>query len=267
MEHVEEINGNKPKQGSILLRINMGVIGPRKCGKTSLIKSFISKTFNPSLQEETIFNIHKLIITINNTKHIEMIITEITIDDELNVNLETESKEVEKETKIDYKKYSQELIKSMDVIILCYEMKENEDDFKEEEIKKQIEYINNISYKNFVLYLVGCKLDQKIIDLGDDNINIYQKEMSTELTKFGLQIKKFVEENKIKKYLETSSLLNFNINDLFEHAIIHGTYAIYKNYFKRRNSGLYIENSNILDEIGEPELINEEEFLEKCTIF
>ena len=266
MENTDEKKDNKSKQNSILLRINMGVLGPPKCGKTSLIKSFISKTFNPLLKEETILNIHKLIVTINNKKHIEIIITEITIDENINIESESSKKEIEKETKKDNKDYSQELISSMDVIILCYEMKENKDDFNKEIIKKQIDYINDINYKNFVLYLVGCKLDQKLIDLGDNNINIYHKQPTIELTDFGLQIKKFVEENKIKKYLETSSLLNFNIDDLFEHAIVNGSYVIYKNFYKRRNTGLFIENSNILDEVGEDELINEEKFFEKCTI-
>ena len=45
---------------SLSIRIHIGIIGPPKCGKSSLLKAFIFKTFNPSLKEDTYLNIHKL---------------------------------------------------------------------------------------------------------------------------------------------------------------------------------------------------------------
>ena len=183
---------------SMFIKIHIGIIGPPKCGKTSLLKSFIYKTFNPSMNEDTILNIHKLVITID-FKPIELIITEIAI------NKETTNEKI-----------ARELTKSMDVIFLCHEMKEKDTDFNEEGIKKMIAYINNITNKKkIILYLVGCKLDQKFESLGNDTANIYEKNAPYKLTAYGQRIKTFVDGNKIKKFFATSALLNFNVSDLF----------------------------------------------------
>ena len=143
---------------SLAIRIHIGIIGPSKCGKSSLLKAFIFKTFNPSLKEDTYLNIHKLILTID-MKPIEVIITELAINKD-----------------ITNEKIAAQLTKSMDVIFLCHEMKEKDTSFNEEDTKKMIAYINNITNKkNILLYLVGCKLDQKFESLGNDTANIYEK--------------------------------------------------------------------------------------------
>lgn len=241
---------------SMLIKIHIGIIGPPKCGKTSLLKSFIYKTFNPTMNEDTILNIHKLVITID-FKPIELIITEIAI------NKETTNEKI-----------ARELTKSMDVIFLCHEMKEKDTDFNEEDIKKMIAYINNITNKkNIILYLVGCKLDQKFESLGNDTANIYEKNAPYKLTSYGQRIKTFVDGNKIKKFFETSALLNFNVSDLFEHAIISATYANYRSLHEKKQSRVSNvaegANKNILNEIGEKndELIDEEEFMQRCNIY
>lgn len=241
---------------SMLIKIHIGIIGPPKCGKTSLLKSFIYKTFNPTMNEDTILSIHKLVITID-FKPIELIITEIAI------NRETTNEKI-----------ARELTKSMDVIFLCHEMKEKDTDFNEEDIKKMIAYINNITNKKkIILYLVGCKLDQKFNSLGNDTANIYEKNPPYKLTSYGQRIKTFVDGNNIKKFFETSSLLNFNIAELFEHAIMSATYANYKNLHekKKRHDSNIVDgaNKNILNEVGGEmdELISEEEFMQRCTIY
>ena len=241
---------------SMLIKIHIGIIGPPKCGKTSLLKSFIYKTFNPTMNEDTILNIHKLVITID-FKPIELIITEIAINKE-DTN----------------EKIARELTKSMDVIFLCHEMKEKDTDFNEEDIKKMIAYINNITNKKkIILYLVGCKLDQKFQSLGNDTANIYEKSAPYKLTTYGQRIKTFVDGNKIKKFFATSALLNFNIAELFEHAIMSATYLYYKSIHEKkiRKDSLAREgaNKNILNEVGDQndELMNEEEFMERCSIF
>ena len=241
---------------SMLIKIHIGIIGPPKCGKTSLLKSFIYKTFNPTMDEDTILNIHKLVITID-FKPIELIITEIAI------NKETTNEKI-----------ARELTKSMDVIFLCHEMKEKDTDFNEEDIKKMIAYINNITNKkNIILYLVGCKLDQKFESLGNDTANIYEKNAPYKLTTYGQRIKTFVDGNKIKKFFETSALLNFNVEELFEHAILSSAYSNYRSLYEKKkrhesNAGSGI-NKNILNEVGEQndELLDEEEFMQRCNIF
>ena len=245
---------------SLAIRIHIGIIGPSKCGKSSLLKAFIFKTFNPSLKEDTYLNIHKLILTID-MKPIEVIITEIAINKD-----------------ITNEKIAAQLTKSMDVIFLCHEMKEKDTSFNEEDTKKMIAYINNITNKkNILLYLVGCKLDQKFESLGNDTANIYEKISPYKLTTYGQRIKTFVDGNKIKKFFETSALLNFNISELFEHAIMSATYAKYKIFHEQKKNLSSNENksiddnkgNNVFDEIEDKsdKLLDEEEFIQRCNIF
>ena len=244
---------------SLSVRLHIGIIGPPKCGKTSLLKAFIFKTFNPSLKEDTILNIHKLILTID-LKPIEVIVTEMAI----NKNDTNET-------------IAGELTKSMDVIFLCHEMKEKDINFNEEDTKKMISYINNITNKkNILIYLVGCKLDQKFESIGNDTTNIYEKIPPYKLTTYGQRIKTFVDGNQIKKFFETSALLNYNINELFEHAIISATYNKYKSFHEQKNNlgekdDGNIENqkeNNVFDEIDKNDkLLDEEAFVQRCFIF
>ena len=244
----------------LLIRIHIGIIGPPKCGKTSLLKAFIFKTFNQNLKEDTIINIHKLILTID-LKPIEVVITEMA----LNKNSTNEI-------------IAAELTKSMDVIFLCHEMKERDISFNEEDTKKMIAYINNITNKKEILiYIVGCKLDQKFQSLGNDTANIYEKKSPYKLTTYGQRIKTFVDGNKIKKFFETSALLNFNISELFEHAIISATYTKYKSFHEQKKNATSKEDmniddhkgNNIFDEIEDKydKLLDEEEFIQRCNIF
>ena len=246
---------------SLLIRIHIGIIGPPKCGKTSLLKAFIFKSFNQSLKEDTILNIHKLILTLD-YKPIEVIITEMA----LNKNTTNET-------------MAAQLTKSMDVIFLCHEMKERDISFNEENTKKMIAYINNITNKkDIIIYIVGCKLDQKFQSLGNDTANIYEKKSPYKLTSYGQRIKTFVDGNKIKKFFETSALLNFNISELFEHAIISATYTKYKSFHEQKKNASSKENANIdddhkgnniFDEIEDKydKLLDEEEFIQRCNIF
>ena len=245
---------------SLSARIHIGIIGPSKCGKSSLLKAFIFKTFNPSFKEDSFLNIHKLILTID-MKPIEVIITEIAI------NKETTNEKI-----------AGQLTNTMDVIFLCHEMTEKDTSFNEEDIKKMIAYINNITNKkSILLYLVGCKLDQKFESLGNDTTNIYEKIPPYKLTTYGQRIKTFVDGNKIKKFFATSALLNFNISELFEHAIISAAYIKYKIFHELKKNSNENDNkniddnkgNNIFDEIEDKsdKLLDEEEFIQRCNIF
>ena len=83
---------------------------------------------------------------------------------------------------------------------------------------------------------MGCKLDLKFESLGNDTANIYEKISPYKLTTYGQRIKTFVDGNKIKKFFETSALLNFNISELFEHAIMSATYAKYKIFHEQKKN-------------------------------
>jgi len=141
---------------SMLIKIHIGIIGPPKCGKSSILLSFIYKAFNYKMNEDTILNIHKLVITIDfKTNWIEIAINKEDTNE----------------------KIAKELTKSMDVIFLCHDMKEKDTDFNEEDIKKMIAYINNITNKKkIILYLVGCKLDQKF-QIWEMTLLTYMKKM------------------------------------------------------------------------------------------
>ena len=246
---------------TVNIKIHIGILGPKKCGKSSLLKSFIYKTYNPSLKEDTILNIQKLIISIEN-RPIEVIITEIDI-----------------RSNTTNEKIAKELINSMDAIFLCHEMNEKDITFNEEDNNKVIAYINNITNKkNIILYLVGCKLDQKFKSLGNNTANVYEKKTPYKLTNYGQRIKTFVDGKKIKKFFATSALLNFNITELFEHAIVSSIYQNYKNFYEqkknlnsfRNDSNRDIVNKNIFDEIdikNDNKLLDEDEFIQRCNIF
>ena len=261
---VEKLNAKQLSRhfalNSMNIKLHIGILGPKKCGKTSLLKAFIYKTFNPSLKEDTILNIHKLIISAE-YKPIEVIITEI------NIRSNTTNEKIAKE-----------LINSMDAIFLCHEMSEKDISFNEEDNNKTISYINNITNKkNINIYLVGCKLDQKFLSLGNDTANIYEKKPPYKLTTYGQRIKTFVDGKKIKKFFATSALLNLNITELFEHAIVSSIYSNYKNYYEQKkkvnkyigDTSRDLDNKNIFDEldIKDDKLLDEDEFIQRCSIF
>ena len=138
-------------------------------------------------------------ITIEN-KPIELIITEINI----------------------YQKQEHKIIKDlvakMDCFFICHEIKENDEFFNEETIKKFILYISNVHNLNdFLIYSVGCKLDKKSKEIKNKTAYIIDNE--GKFTTYGQRVKTFVETHNIKKFFATSALLNYNINELFEDAI------------------------------------------------
>ena len=147
---VEKLNAKQLSRhfalNSMNIKLHIGILGPKKCGKTSLLKAFIYKTFNPSLKEDTILNIHKLIISAE-YKPIEVIITEI------NIRSNTTNEKIAKE-----------LINSMDAIFLCHEMSEKDISFNEEDNNKTISYINNITNKKNIN-------DKKYIHIDSIEIN------------------------------------------------------------------------------------------------
>ena len=68
---------NVPKLKQISYKIHIGVTGDDKCGKTSLINTFISKSFNDPKQS-TIICTQRITLTIENTP-VECIISELNI--------------------------------------------------------------------------------------------------------------------------------------------------------------------------------------------
>ena len=231
--HKRRIQKNK---GSYF-RVHIGVLGEDKCGKTSLIQTFLTKNFQKEIKENTILQTYKVTITIEN-KPIELIITEINI----------------------YQKQEHKIIKDlvakMDCFFICHEIKENDEFFNEETIKKFILYISNVHNLNdFLIYSVGCKLDKKSKEIKNKTAYIIDNE--GKFTAYGQRVKTFVETHNIKKFFATSALLNYNINELFEDAI---TSIAFREFKKSKIKDIEHSSSNNINELYE-------EFYNRCFIF
>ena len=188
------------KNKSAYFRVHIGVLGEDKCGKTSLIQTFLTKNFQSDMKENTILQTTKVTILIEN-KPIELIITEI------NIFQKQEHKIIK------------DLVTKIDCFFICHEIKENDEYFNEETIKKFILYISNVHNLNdFLIYSVGCKLDKKSKEI--KNKTAYVIDNEGKFTTYGQRVKTLVETNNLKKFYATSALLNYNINELFEDAIL-----------------------------------------------
>ncbi len=241
-DDIKEENPTSPhkrrvhKEKNLYFRIHIGVLGEDKCGKTSLIQTFLTKTFLNDIKENTILQTNKVTIKIEN-KPIELIITEINIfqkqDD----------------------KIIKDLVERMDCFFICHEIRENDEFFNEENIKKFILYISNVHNLNdFLIYSVGCKLDKKSKEI--KNKTAYVIDNEGKFTTYGQRVKTLVETNNIKKFFATSALLNYNINELFEDAIISVAFREFrKSKIKEKEN-----NNKYRNELYD-------EFYDRCLIF
>ena len=126
--HKRRIQKNK---GSYF-RVHIGVLGEDKCGKTSLIQTFLTKNFQKEIKENTILQTYKVTITIEN-KPIELIITEINI----------------------YQKQEHKIIKDlvakMDCFFICHEIKENDEFFNIISFNKSFNSLSISSKFTFII--------------------------------------------------------------------------------------------------------------------
>ncbi len=147
--------------------------------------------------------------------------------------------------------------------MLFFEIKENNESFNEESIKKYISYINSLrDEKNFFIYMVGCKLDNKLKELKNKTAYIIDNE--GKFTLYGQRIKTFVETNQIKKFFITSALLNYNIDELFKDALITVGLRKLKKMKNKEEDMELISNDN---KKSLESLEIEDEFDERCCIF
>lgn len=176
------------------------VLGEPKSGKTTLIDCFLTETFSDK-NYETIINVTKAKINIKN------------------LNLELHLFDLggymdrDREILIDY-------IKSSNIILLCHSF---ETDFNEENIKNWLDFIEQKSASsNKSIYLVGCKYDLKIMLDYQKGSKITSLMFANDnLTSFGERIKTFINNphNNLKGYYMASSLLNFNVREMFQNVV------------------------------------------------
>lgn len=203
-------------------KVHICIIGESKSGKTSLIKCFLHSTFTkPHIN--TLINSIRVELTIDEIP-LDLIITEM--GDYRNSN----------------KQSSKVFFESMDIVFICHRLADGDDDtFNEEAIKKHLNFISNSrGGKEFISYVVGCQLDKK----GEEILNkkAFMKDSNCKVSDLGQRIQTFSLNNKIRAYYMTSSLLNYNIQELFKDAIV--AYANLKlEQMKLKNSD--IDDSDI----------------------
>jgi small GTP-binding protein len=179
------------------LTINIAVLGDPKSGKSSLIEAFLFGQITERFKD-TVINIY------------QSNITEKKLKIDLNYFEISGNYERDKDAVGDY-------LRMADVVIICTSF---EEDFKEENITHWLETVEANSINSKSIYLVNTKYDIKVM-------MDYQKGANTttlmfangNLHTFGERIKTFINTNSIKEYYITSSLLNFNVKELF-HSII-----------------------------------------------
>lgn len=181
------------------LTLNITIIGKKKCGKSSLIKSYLMKSFENEKEDTTLDIFGKKISILGH--EVCLVISEVSQD------------------KADFQ-LSKEIISMSHIVFICYSLEDDIEKMNEDVIEGSIGLIQTISTEIPIL-LVGCKFDL-IKEENIDNIKLIE---NNELTASGKNIKEYINnkretlKNNFCGYYITSSLLNLNIQELFNDAI------------------------------------------------
>ena len=179
--------------------IYITVIGKKKCGKSALIKSYLKKRFEREKQDTTLDIFAKKIMLM---KHeVSLVISEVSQD------------------KADFH-LSKEIISVSHIVFICYSLEDDTEKLNEEIIEGSIELIQTLN-SDIPIFIVGCKFDS-IKEENIDNIKIVNNNI---LTSNGKKIREYINSNReylrnnFCSYYITSSLLNLNVQELFNDAI------------------------------------------------
>ena len=181
------------------LSINITVIGKKKCGKTALLKSYLKKSFESKKQDTTLDIFGKKILVLGH--EVLLTLSEVSQD------------------KADFQ-LSKEIIAVSHIVFICYSLEDDFEKMNEEIIEGSIPLIQTL--KNDVpIFIVGCKFDL----IKEENIDNIKLINNYELTQNGKKIREYINnkrdilKNNFCGYYITSSLLNLNIQELFNDAI------------------------------------------------
>ena len=182
------------------LTIRISIFGEQKCGKTALINCYLKKSFS-SEKEDTIIDMYAKKIIINGF-NVNLVISELSSDPSDLVILK----------QITYESH---------ILFLCYSM---EDDIGKLNQIMIDESLNNIIDLNesIPIFIVGCKFDllkKEYIDPLKIYDNINEKTITGHDINEYLNFKRNETGKNICGYYITSSLLNINIDKLFNDAI------------------------------------------------
>ena len=181
------------------LRINITIIGKRKCGKSALIESYLDKSFE-NLNKDTTLDIFGKKILIYNHE-VNLVISEVS-QDKSNFQL------------------AKEVIGASHIVFICYSLEDDFQKMNEDVIEGSISLIETID-KRIPIFIVGCKFDL----IKEENIETKKIINEDELTLSGKNVHDYINnrrenlENNFCGFYITSSLLNLNIQELFNDAI------------------------------------------------
>lgn len=215
---------NKPTVGSVgqiknqKVLVNIAVLGDPKCGKTSLIESFLFGSVSERYKD-TVLNIYHSNITEKKFK-IDMNFFDIS-----------GYFDRDKDLVIDY-------IRIADIVIICTSF---EQDFNEENINYWMDIVEKNAYRMSGIYLVSTKYDVKVMmDYQKGTIITTLKFPNGNLHAFGERIKTYINNNSIKEYYIVSALLDINVREFF--------YTIIKDHvydsLMASNKDIYKDNHN-----------------------
>lgn len=198
-DNIININKAKTIKFSDNLRLNITIIGKRKCGKSALIKSYLKKSFEYDNIDTTLDIFGKNILIYG--QKVSLVISEVS-QDKSNFQL------------------AKEILSASHIIFICYSLEDDLKKGKEDIIEGSISLIETVD-KDIPIFIVGCKFDlikEEIID----TIKIFEED---DLTHNGKNVQDHINvrretfnKNFCGFYI-TSSLLNLNIQELFNDAI------------------------------------------------
>lgn len=195
------------------LTINITIIGKKKCGKSALIKCYLKKSFESEKEDTTLDIFAKKILLLGH--EVSLVISEVSQD------------------KTDFQ-LSKKIIQMSHIVFICFSLEDDIEKMNEDLIEGSIGLIQTIK-KDVPIFIVGCKFDL----IKEENIDIKKIINDNELTMSGKNVQDYINnkretlENNFCGFYITSSLLNLNIQELFNDAIKTVAIPYVKKYQKK----------------------------------
>ena len=214
-ENINLIKLKKSKTMKFLdkLRLNIAIIGKRKCGKSALIKSYLEKSFENFNKDTTLDIFGKKILIYGH--EVNLVISEVS-QDKSNFQL------------------AKEILGASNIVFICYSLEDDFQKMNEDVIEGSLSLIETLN-KKIPIFIVGCKFDL----IKEENIDTKKIINDDELTLSGKNVHDYINnrrenlENNFCGFYITSSLLNLNIQELFNDAIRTGAMPYVKIYEKK----------------------------------
>ena len=225
--NLTDMNNNTSNNSANRLRLNITIIGKRKCGKSALIKSYLTKSFDKDNKDTTLDIFGKKILI--SGKEVSLVISEVSQD---NSNFQL----------------AKEILGPSHIVFICYSLEDDFQKLNEDVIEGSINLIETID-KNIPIFIVGCKFDL----IKEEYIDVKKILNENDLTPSGKNVQDYINNrrenfgNNFCEFYITSSLLNLNIQELFNDAIKTVAIPYIKRYQKKLEM-LRMENETQNDE-------------------